>query len=229
MRPRSIVITTLLLSCINISFLFGQASEEEISKEFYRADGNINLILNNLPEGWAFKEDKENFIIYRKDSVFVLIENRINTPIENKEIRISRIKEHGVKTLAEIIIRYENKWDFLKIQEAQLKNAATIGEISKLPEKYNITSLLDPKLSRKNLPVYTAKNEKEKLNIADYYKEKGYLEKKLIRIPDYNSQLYSLFNVSTSGKEDDSHLVFPVEASIELYTILTLFREACGK
>jgi len=229
MRPLIIVISILLVSCINPNFLFGQASEKEISKEFYKADGNINLILNNLPSGWAFTEANGNFIIYRKDSVFVLNENRINAPFENEEIRIKRIKENGVKTQAEIIIHYENKWDFLKIQEAQLKNAAIRDEISKLPEKLKIATLLDPKLSRKNNPVYTARNEKEKLNIAANYKEKENLEKTLLKIPDYNTQFYSLFNVSSSGKEDNMHWVLPVEASIELYTILTLIREACGK
>jgi hypothetical protein len=228
MKTFARIITTFLMM-ISVNKTYSQASEEEISKEFYRADGNLNLVLNNLPKGWVFKEDKGFFKIFRKDSVLMLAENRINAPVEKSEDRIKRIKEYGVKTLCEIVIRYENKWDFLKVQEAQIKNASTMDEINKLADKLKISSLLDPQLSRKNQAVYTPKNNKDKLNIANYYKEKERLEKTLIKTPDYTSQFYSLFNVSSNGMEDNMHIVYPSEASVELYTILSLFREVCGK
>lgn len=229
MKSRIYLIIALLLSFTKISNVKAQASEEELSKEFYRADGNINLVLNELPKGWMLKEEKGFFIITRMDSVLVLEGNRINAPAETREARIKRIKENGVKTQAKIVIRYENKWDYLRIQEAQIKNAATIDEISKLADKMKISALYDSKLSRKNQAVYTPKNETDKVNIANYYKEKDKLEKKIITIPDFNSQLYSLFIISTNGMDDDMHIVYPGEASLELYSILSLFREACGK
>jgi hypothetical protein len=224
-----IIFIVYFISIFHYNKIFAQATEEEISKEFYKADGNINLIINNLPAGWVFTADKGDFIIFRKDSVLILSENRINAPLENKEVKLNHIKEFGVKTQAKVIIHYENKWDFLRIQEAQIKNASIMDEIQKLPEKMKITSLLDSKLSRKGKPVYTAKNEKDQLCISNYYKEEERLEKKIVKLPDFNSQLYSLFIVSEDGKEDNMHYVYPTGASIELYTILSLFREACGK
>ncbi len=219
----------IFLICLSVNSIFAQASEKEIAKEFYRADGNINIVLNNLPKGWNFKEEKGFFIITRNDSVISLTENTTNPSSEKKEDRIARIKEHGKKILAKIVIKYEAKWDFLKTQEAQLKNASTIEELNKLADKMKITALLDPVKSKKNQAVYTAKNEADKTKIANYYKEKEKLEKKIVITPDYNSKDYSLFKVSTEGMEDDNTLVYPVSASIELYSILALFREACGK
>jgi hypothetical protein len=229
MKPILKTIVFLLPFIIHINNSMAQASEKEISKEFYRADGNINLIINYLPAGWSFREENGCFIISRKDSALMLIDTSMNFSTEKSEARNKRIQEHGVKILPQIVIRHEDKWDFLRIQEAQIRNSELQGQLYNLADKMGVAPLLDAKLSRKGRPVYTAVTEADKKKLANYYKEKEKLEKKIITVPDFSSQNYSLFIVSSTGKIDDTHIVYPASASNEVYTILALFREACGK
>lgn len=223
----SIIITSILI-VLSVSAR-AQASESEIAKEFYRADPNINLIINSLPSGWIFQEKDQCFIIYKSDSAIVLVENRINAPYETNNSRVERIKAQGIKVLPKLILRYEKKWDFIKIQEIQIKNSGLLAELVKLPEKYNITHLYDKNLSRKDNPVYTPKTENDKKILSSYYNEKAKLEKKMVKLPEFNSQLYSIFLQSAEGLEDDTHMVYPVETSMQLHSIIGLFREVCGK
>ena len=92
-----------------------------------------------------------------------------------------------------------------------------------------ISALKDIVLSSKDKAVYTPKTETDKKRILDYYKEREMLQSKIIKLPDFSSQKYSLFIISTTGCNDDNHLVYPDEASVELYGILNFLREVCGK
>ena len=229
MKPIFVIIVIMLACIAHVNEGRAQSSEEEIPKELFREDKNINLVLQNLPKGWQFIEDSGKFVISYKDSVFVLSENRIDAPVENRENRIKRIKEHGIKILPMIVIKYENKWEFIRIQEAMIKNSETMDEIKNLADKMNISRLYDPERSKKNQMIYAAKNKPDEIALTNYYKEKELLEKKIIKMPDYNTQFYSLFVVFKNGADDDMHIVYPSEASVELYSILALFRETCGK
>ncbi|MDD4213938.1 MAG: hypothetical protein PHR81_03920 [Bacteroidales bacterium] len=206
-----------------------QSSEAEIFTTGYRTDATINLIINYLPKGWTFSESNGNFIIQRSDSVWVLKTNTVNVKKEKKEARQERIVRDGLKTVAKIVIRYEDKWDFLKRQEANLHNSSVNSEIRKLPEKMGIQHLKDAKLSGKGNIVYTPVTEQDKIKIDNYYKERAKLEATLIRIPDHSTQKYSLFIISKIGCNDDSYFVFPSESSVELFGILNFINEVSGK
>ena len=225
-----------LAICIFLSLLFASAknlkaqyTEEEIVKKGYTTDGIINILIDYLPKGWNFKEENSNFIFQRNDSIWELTENTLNVPIEKKDEKNKRIISNGKKTVSKIVIRYEDKWNFLKIQEATLLNQNTYNEIRLLPEKYNITALKDSKLSSKSHIVYTPKTESDKKRISDYNIEKEKLKGKIIKLPEMSSQKYSLFIEIKSGCNDEAHLVYPDEASVELYSILSFLREVCGK
>ncbi len=223
------VITTIFLFFILLKSTSAQSSEEEITKEPYRSDAIISMIINYLPAGWTFTESNGFYIIQKTDSIWVLAENTLNAPAEKKEEKIKRIKANGIKTVAKILVRYEKKWDFIKIQEVSFNNMSVNNEITALESKYNIAKLKDTKLSSKSKIVYTPLNEDDVKRINDYYAEKKQLEDKLIKSPDFSSQQYSLFVISKTGIIDEDHSVFPDKASVECYTIMALMREVCGK
>ncbi|MEI6122533.1 MAG: hypothetical protein WCQ95_02785 [Bacteroidota bacterium] len=212
-----------------ISKIDAQNTEEDILKKGYISDAIINIVIDHLPVGWKFKDENGFFIFQRTDSIWQLMENTLNVPLEKKEDRFKRIQANGRKTVAKIVIRYEKKWDFLKVQEVSLANMEVYNKIRLLPGKYKITGLKDLKLSSKGNTVYTPITEDDKKRIANYYAERLVLEGKIVGSPDLSSQLYSLFVVEKSGCNDENHLVYPDAASVELYSILTLCREICGK
>ena len=49
----------------------------------------------------------------------------------------------------------------------------------------------------------------------------------IIKLPDHNTELYSLFLVSESGVEDEFHSVFPPEASQEAYQLKNIITGLC--
>ncbi len=211
------------------SKLCAQNTEEDIIKKGYIDDAIINIIIDHLPNGWKFKNEKGCFIIQRQDSIWELSENTLNVPIEKREDKIKRIQANGKKTVSEIIIKFEDKWDFLKVQEATINNTSVSNDIRLLPDKYKITGLKDASLSSKEKVVYTPKTDEEKNRISNYNAELKQLKEKIIKIPDMSSQKYSLFVIAKNGCNDDNHIVYPDAASVELYTVMALFREVCGK
>jgi hypothetical protein len=230
MRTPSLIVLTinslLLFSTLNIK---AQYSEDTVVKKSYTSDGIINIIIDHIPAGWSFKEENGFFIFQRNDSIWQLTENTLNIPLEKKEDRMKRIQANGIKTVSKMVIRYEDKWDFLKLQEANLSNSSVKNEIRLLPDKMEIRQLKDPKLSNKGNSVYTPKTEADKVRIENYYVELKKLESKIIIVPDNSSQKYSLFYTYESGYNDNTHYIYPEEASNELFQIKNLFRELCGK
>ena len=206
-----------------------QYSEEEIVTKGYTKDAIINILIDHLPNGWKFTDTNNCFIFQRKDSILVLTENTLNVPIEKKEDKIKRIQVLGKKAVSKIVIRYEPKWDFLRVQEVATNNSSVYNELRLLPKKYKIVDLKDTKLSTKENIIYTPKNDADAKNIANYYTEKKQIEEKIIKSPDYSSQNYSLFNVSEDGYIDNYHYVFPEEASNDFFQLKNLLREICGK
>ena len=206
-------ISSLLIFTISSLFLFStlkikaQNSEEEVVKKRDTTDGILNIIISHIPAGWNFKEENGFFIFQRNDSIWQLTENTLNVPFEKKEDRMKRIQAYGIKSVSKIVIRYEDKWDFLKLQEADLNNSSIYNEIRQLPDKMNIAALKDIKLSRKGNVVYTPITNADKIKIENYYKERDRLQNKIIKVPDHNTQKYSLFIVSKTGCNDELHLV----------------------
>ncbi len=226
---KSVLLTALILFTFNMTSVTAQSSEEEIAKEPYRSDAIIRMIIYYLPSGWTFSESNGYFIIQKTDSIWVLEEDPLSNPSEKKEEKNKRIQVTGKKTVANIIIKYEKKWEFIRVQEVSLNNLSVTNEIKALPEKYKISHLKDMKLSTKNKIVYSPVTQEDVKLIEDYYAEKKRLEAKLIISPDYSTQQFSLFIVSKTGCIDKNHLVYPESASMECYTILALIREVCGK
>ena len=110
-----------------------------------------------------------------------------------------------------------------------IQNAAIDDQIRALPEKMGVSHLYDKELSSKNQTVYTPANENDKKRLEEYHVALQKLQASKIRTPDFNTQLYSIFRGDIQGAGDEMHLVYPEKPSLELYTILSTFREVCGK
>ncbi len=218
----------IIMLALNMT-LKSQSTESEVNKEFYKADPYISIILNYLPDSWALTVTESEFIFESRDTVWVLMENRINAPFEDREQLKKRIKEHGIQTWPRVVIDYETKWTLEQTQRAMIQNTWIDEQLAGLPEKMKIAHLYDPLLSRKTGPVYTPKTDKDRELILKYEEEKQKLEQSRIRLPDFSTQVYSLFIREIRGAGDDMHHVYPDKPSHELYTILSTFREVCGK
>lgn len=214
---------------ISSTVAFAQSSEREINKEFYKADAQLSIVINYLPTAWVFSADQEFFLITAPDSAWVLEENMADSRAESKESRTERIKKSGTRILPQVVIRFEEKWSSDKVQMAKIGNAAIDDEIRKLPAKYHIQHLADTIQSSKSKKVFTATNDKETRLIAQYNNELNQLIAQRVKLPDFHSEKYSLFIYSITGADDENHLVYPANASLEVYTVLSTFREICGK
>ena len=161
------------------------------------------------------------------DSIYILLENRINAPSEPAEKLAERIQKFGTMGVAKIIYRYEPKWTKEAIEKVKKNNAYILEQIQNLPQKYNIQHLYDKSLSTKNKNIYVPTNEKEAETIKKFEKEYNELNSKLIEVPFIHTQKYSLFLENIEGCNDENHVVYPQEASLEVYSILVLIRELC--
>jgi len=190
-------------------------------------DTIIKNILHYLPKGWFIYEKENQLVFEKQDTVWVLNENQINAPVSNetKEERKARIKKFGKVDKSKIVYQYEKKWNPEKIKQAVVENDTISKELHRLPKKYNIENLRDINLSSREDDVYIGKTDKEKQAINLYEKEKASLIKKVVQIPDYNTENFSLTFLNSSGCIDDLHIVYPDVISYENYQIRSLFNE----
>jgi len=194
----------------------------------YKDDYILRKIVPVLPLGWTFEAKNNEFIISKIDSVYIADKTIFNVP-RNKKLSDDTIIIYGIKTQSKIIYRYENRWTTEQNMKANSNNTPIFIQLSKLPEKYNITKLVDKSKSSRENTVYTGKTEEEKDLINLFEKERLELRKKLIQKPIYHTEKYSLFLISTTGGNDSNFSVYPDNASNELYSILTLFFELTEK
>lgn len=210
-------------------FIFFNISFGQVDSSFKSTlnDTVLNKIYSFFPKGWTVLEGKNHIIFQRPDSVYILEEYRFGSTHsgETKAERNERIMKEGKKGVSRIILRYENRWNYTKTLTSRNNNIYHTQKIQKLPEKYKITSLYNKELSTKQNPVYIGTTDKEKEAVKKFEKEHAEIMAKITTLPNYNSEKYSFFLVSTEGCNDDNHFVIPDEASLQLYKILSLFFE----
>jgi len=194
-------------------------------------DSILNKICALIPKGWTVSTNDSEFVFVRKDSIWILNENRFNSTktTESKSDKQERIKKEGSKGTTILILKYQKRWSYERILVANNMNPSLYTAIGQLPEKYQITNLYDKSQSVRGNVVYTGSTPKEKAQIAKYEKEKKELLSKVTKIPDFNTSNYSLFTYSISGTNDSNHSVYPEDASLELFQILALFCDYAKK
>lgn len=220
---------TLLISLFIVCASIQMSAQDSFNDDFFKKDAILKSIYSVIPKGWVMSYDSSNITIYRKDSILVLYENRINAKPESAASIEERAVKHGKKELAFIRYRYDLIWDALRILDAQQNNEKIWAEIKKLPNRHGIERLKDPQRSSKERIVYAPVTHKDSMRVAAY--EREYQEKltQMIQLPNFHTQLYSLFLVEKNGLNDEYRMVYPLNVSIELSQIELLFKELCGK
>lgn len=192
-------------------------------------DDDILLIKvkNLLPAGWSLIKNNDALIIQRDELVYVLFENMINAPVslESREETEKRIKEKGELKRAMYILSFYPKLSVLEINNIKSHNDSIRNIINLLPDKFEIKDLLDKFASSKGEEVYVGKTDEEKKRIEKYKILKNKLNEELVRLPDFNSEKYSLYIDMIIGRGDEFHLVHPYEASTEMYKIIEILNE----
>ncbi|MCX6165411.1 MAG: hypothetical protein NTU73_11245 [Ignavibacteriae bacterium] len=221
MRKSLILIFALLVMCVTQNFSFAQ-------KDSVIDDDKLLMKVNNiLPTGWSMLRLNDALVIQRDELVYVLFENRINAPVstETREDVDKRIKEKGKLWRASYVFGFYPKLSDEKIELIKNFNDSIQQIIYALPEKFDIKHLLDKFASSKGEEIYTGITDEEKTRIEKHRIMKNKLTDELIRLPEYNSEKYSLYLDQVIGMEDQLELVYPHEVSTEMYRIRELLNE----
>jgi hypothetical protein len=221
MKTRLILLLVLGFSTI----LKAQTADSSFN---YNDDYILRKIIPALPQGWTFSQKPGEFIIERTDSVLAADKRLLKVPA-NQKISDDTVLKYGIKTKSIIIYKYDARWTYEQTLQANSSNTQIYQLLKKLPEKYNITNLLDKSKSTRGNNVYTGKTEAEKKQVIAFDKERKELLAKLVQMPNYHTEKYSLFLKSTQGCNDDYFTIYPSSASLDLYQILTLFSELTEK
>lgn len=217
---------TVIFYLISLSFSLKAISQDSTFN--FKDDYIFRKLIPALPQNWKFYEMDSQFFIERTDSVTIVDKRSLNIP-NNQKIPDDTILKYGSKIKSIIIYKYEKRWPYEQILAAKSNNIQIYQQLKKLPEKYKISNFIDKSKSNKFNIVYTGSNEKETQLIEQYEKEKNDLEFRLITLPNYHTEKYSLFLKSIIGCNDENYSVIPSAASLQLYDILTLFRELTEK
>jgi len=190
------------------------------------SDSRLLKLKESLPSGWEMISQIKGVLTIQKEAtVYVLFENLINAPanIETKEELDKRIKTNGKQVQPHFEFKYYDRLSDAFIEYAKKKNDSVYTVIKSLPKKYKIENLKDKFASSKGEDIYTGNSDEDKEQIKKYEVEKYNLLDRIIKLPDYNSDYYSLYLDSKVGISDEFHLVYPFEISAEMYGLLELF------
>lgn len=207
---------------------YARAHKVPFVKENLEPDPVLEKLRKQLPDNWSMHIENERLIVKRNEPAYQQITNLINAPAalikkEQQEKQASEKKE-GLEVYCTFVFQMETRWFPERLEAARNRNKSIDREISQLPEKYNITNLFN-KAAKTADYLYRGKTTEEKRRIAAFEKEKKELEKKRVRLPDYVSQHYCLFLLEKKGMQDEFTLIYPEEASQEMYLIEKKFKE----
>jgi len=216
----------ILLVLIFTILLFVTDEINAQKNQLVDSDYKLANLKKSLPEGWEMLSHIKGVLTVQKDAVaYVLFENMVNAPknIETKEELDNRIKKNGKQVKPHFEFKYYDKLSDDYIESARRKNDSVYAVIKSLPKKYNIENLRDKFASSKGEDFYFANTEEEKERIKKFEIERDNLLDKIIKLPDYNSEYFSLYIDSRIGIGDEFHLVYPFEISEEMYSLFELF------
>jgi hypothetical protein len=221
------LVAFVILFEINFFFSFLYAQQDSV----FNDDESLLKVKKLLPAGWKMISTNDTLIIEREDSVYVLSENRINAP-ESSETRDEinkRIMKYGRLEKPGLIFRYYTKLDSSEMATTKELSITLQKIIYSLPEKFEIEHLIDKFAMSKGEEIYIGKTSDEKERIENYYKEKNKLFSEIPRLPDFNSEKYSLYLDMIIGMEDQMHLIYPYEVSGEIFKIREILNENLEK
>ena len=199
-----------------------------IQKNAVEPDPVLIKLKNQLPDNWSMHIENERLIVKCNEPAYRKLTNLINAPAglikkEQREKQTSAEKE-GIEVYCKFVFQLETRWFPERLERARNINKSIDREISQLSKKYNITNLYN-RASKTVAGLYRGKTPEEKRRIAAFEKEKKELMKKRVRLPDYVSRDFCLFLLEKEGMQDEYTLIYPEEASQEMYRIENKFKE----
>ncbi|MCU0847356.1 MAG: hypothetical protein MUD12_05670 [Spirochaetes bacterium] len=185
-------------------------------------DGLLDKFINSIPENWSGIREGNRFILERTGKILIVYENKINAPnrsdMENTKSRTAI----GKKSTMKIIFKIEKKWNDERLSEIKKENNNIREMTAGLEQKYKIGNLYNKQLSRKGRAYFTGTTTEEKYSIRQYESEKKHLDGMMRKIPDYNSEKFSIFIESWPACTDEYHTVYPESACREFSQIKNL-------
>lgn len=207
---------------------YARAHKVPFVKENPEPDPVLEKLRNQLPANWSMRIENERLIVKRNEPAYQQITNLINAPaaLIKKELQEKQAsaKKEGIEVYCTFVFQMETWWFPERLERVGNTNKSIDREINQLSKKYNITNLYN-RASKTAEGLYRGKTAEEKRRIDAFEKEKKELEKKRVRLPDYVSRDYCLFLQEKKGMQDEYTLIYPEEASQEMYLIENKFRE----
>jgi len=193
------------------------------------ADAALVKLQRSLPKGWTMKITDDQLVIRSQADVWVLYENRINAPDTNESeaLRNARIMKYGKKMPSTIELRLEKKWDAARLDAARAKNRGIHTKTAALIVKHGLGPVFQG--NSKNTPGALAERQGLGDAYRRYEKEKNVLEAGLIRLPEYESSLCSLWIVRTQGDSDEFSLIHPYTISEQNFGIRNNLRKTLSE
>lgn len=201
------------------SILFGLLTMIILSGKSQTKDPVLNKFLASIPSGWSYSFNDTALTITKKDSVYMVYHNKINEsgmPVEKDKEEID-CKSKGIATVAFIKYRVEKKWSENKIHKAN--NHIIYSKIKKLFQQYKIKNITH------KFDSYITETPDEKKRLDLYKQQKNQLEQNLLNLPNYNSQLYSVFYITAKGCQTALEDFYPIKTSVECFSIQNIANE----
>lgn len=203
MRKKYTLIPITLLLCIILTgcTLYSKNDISQKTNKIYQTVQSV------LPNGWSISAEENKLIVGRDEKVWFY--NQINMPafLGEKELE-NFAKSMNFASRYEIYIDYTDRWSDEKLKSVTEANKAIQTEMANLPEKHNLTNLIN------KFDEYIGSNEEEQKRVEAYEKEKSELEAKVQKLPDFNTNEYSIF-ISTN--QSWSSGIWPTKAGEEIY------------
>jgi hypothetical protein len=209
---------------------YARAHKVPFVKENLEPDPVLEKLRKQLPDKWSMHIENEQLIVKRNEPAYQQITNLINAPAalikKDQQKKQASAKKEGIEVYCTFVFQMETRWFPERLEWARNTNKSIDREISQLSKKYNITDLYN-RAAKTVEGLYPGKTEEEKRRIDAFEKEEKELEKKRVRLPDYVSRDYCLFLLKKEGMQDEFTLIYPEEASQEMYFIEKKFKEIC--
>ncbi len=116
-----------------------------------------------------------------------------------------------------ITLRLEKKWSAARLDAARKQNQEIRKKVAALVNKHGLGAVF--RLNSKLAPEAVAERQGLGAAFLRYEAERNQLERGLIRLPEYESTLYSVWFVSSQGDNDEFSLVHPYAVSMQNHAI----------
>ncbi len=195
-------------------------------EEMCQGDPKLELVRRSIPGGWKMVLQGDCLICLREKEVFTLMAPRTNAPFtsETPEEEKNRFETLGRKNVLKVVLRAEPKWSEKKLRETRERNDAVFKEMAGLIRKFHLEKLFDSPAARKGLENACSDDPQEKKSLEAYREKRTELEKRIEKLPDLDSEKYSLF-MDPGEYDDDFHETYPREALEEWWRVKSLFEK----